>query len=85
MRPDQLWERVRAGHHRNIRFQDFRSLVEAFGYRWARTAGSHEIYAHPQVLDNFSIQPWHGQAKPYQVRQLLGFVHRYNLQLKERP
>lgn len=34
---------------KNVRFQDVVVLVEAFGFRLARTAGSHHIFVHPGI------------------------------------
>jgi hypothetical protein len=32
-----------------------------------------------------NIQAHRGEAKPYQIRQFLDLVERYNLQLEDRP
>ena len=63
----------------NMRFGDMTALVEAFGFRLSRTCGSHHIYAHPAVNELVNLQNVGGQAKPYQVRQFLRLVERYNL------
>jgi hypothetical protein len=68
---------------RNIRFSDMVALVEAFGFRWSRTSGSHHIYARRDVPELINLQNVRGQAKPYQVRQFLKIVERYNLVLDE--
>jgi predicted RNA binding protein YcfA (HicA-like mRNA interferase family) len=68
---------------RNIRFSDKIALVEAFGFRWSRTSSSHHIYARADVPELINLQNVHGQAKPYQVRQFLKIVERYNLVLDE--
>ena len=66
---------------RNLRFQEMVTLVEAFGFRLSRVKGSHHIFVHPQVRELINIQDVAGQAKPYQVRQFLRLVERYNLEL----
>jgi predicted RNA binding protein YcfA (HicA-like mRNA interferase family) len=58
-------------------------LVEAFGFRLSRTSGSHHIFIHPNVKELVNLQNVKGQAKPYQVRQFLKLVERYNLELEE--
>jgi predicted RNA binding protein YcfA (HicA-like mRNA interferase family) len=58
-------------------------LIEAFGFRLARTSGSHHIFAHPDIPELVNIQNHRGKAKPYQVRQFLELVEQYNLQLGE--
>jgi len=65
---------------RNMRFKEMVALVEAFGFRLARVKGSHHIYVHPKVQELINIQDVGGQAKPYQVRQFLKLVERYNLE-----
>lgn len=41
-----------------------------------------KIYVHPAVPELVNLQNVKGQAKPYQVRQLLRLIERYNLQLQ---
>jgi predicted RNA binding protein YcfA (HicA-like mRNA interferase family) len=65
----------------NIRFGDMIALVEAFGFRLSRTSGSHHVYVHRDVNELVNLQNVAGQAKPYQVRQFLRLVERYNLTL----
>jgi hypothetical protein len=66
---------------RNMRFKEMVTLLEAFGFRLSRVKGSHHIFVHPRVRELINIQDIDGQAKPYQVRQFLQLVERYNLEL----
>jgi predicted RNA binding protein YcfA (HicA-like mRNA interferase family) len=66
---------------KNIRFADMLRLAEAFGFRPARTEGSHHIMTHPDVPRLLNLQEVGGQAKPYQVRQFLKLIEQYNLSL----
>jgi hypothetical protein len=66
---------------KNVRFREMITLVEAFGFRLSRVKGSHHIFVHPRVRELINIQNVDGQAKPYQVRQFLQLVERYNLEL----
>lgn len=66
-----------------LRFSDARRLAEAFGFQHKRTSGSHFIFTHPGVPELINLQDVRGQAKAYQVRQLLKLVERYNLQMGE--
>ncbi len=66
----------------NLRFADVRTLVEAFGFRLSRVSGSHHIFTHDSVRELLNLQEVRGQAKAYQVRQLLQLVERYNLSLE---
>lgn len=57
----------------NLRFTDLCKLAEMVGFVFDRAAGSHRIYKHPAgMMMNF--QDVNGQAKPYQVKQLLDFI-----------
>ena len=47
-----------------------------------RVNGSHHIFTHPQIPELANLQDVHGQAKPYQVRQILQLVEQYNLTLE---
>ena len=66
---------------KNIRFSEMVALVEAFGFRLSRVSGSHHIFVHPQVPELVNLQDVGGKAKPYQIRQFLKLVERYNLKL----
>ncbi len=79
MKPKVLLARLASGHLDNVAFRDFTLLVEQYGFRCLRTSGSHAIYSHPRIPDLVNLQPHRGKAKPYQIRQFLRLVHRYNL------
>lgn len=83
MKPAKLLERVLAGHLANVDFVDLVRLVETLGFELLRTVGSHRVYGHSEVPELLSLQPHHGEAKPYQIRQLLVLVRVYNLKLRE--
>jgi predicted RNA binding protein YcfA (HicA-like mRNA interferase family) len=68
---------------KNVRFQDMVALAQAFGFRLARVQGSHHIFTHPGIPELVNLQNVHGQAKPYQIKQFLKLVERYNLMLEE--
>jgi predicted RNA binding protein YcfA (HicA-like mRNA interferase family) len=69
----------------NFPFDDMVKLVEGFGFRRSRTSGSHHIFVHADVAELVNLQDVAGQAKPYQIRQFLRLVERYNLKLKDEP
>jgi len=81
--PRQLLLRLQNGAIRNVAFNDFVSLVEGFGFRLSRSVGSHHIYTHPGIEELINLQRADGEAKPYQIRQFLRLVDRYNLRLKD--
>jgi hypothetical protein len=84
MKPRDVLRKALAGS-KNIRFNDVADLATAFGFRESRVRGSHHIFIHPQVPELLNLQSVRGQAKPYQVRQLLRLVERHNLALREGP
>ena len=66
----------------NVAFTDFTGLLEGLGFRPVRTGGSHHIYAHPGMAELVNLQSVRGEAKPYQIRQALRLIERYNLSLE---
>lgn len=67
----------------NVAFGDMINLVEGFGFKVARVSGSHHIFTHPALQELVNLQEVKGQAKPYQIRQFLRLVERYNLKLED--
>ncbi len=65
----------------NLRFEEVCAIARAFGFHLSRVSGSHHIFAHPEVAELVNLQEIDGKAKPYQVKQLLALVERYNLSL----
>ncbi|CAG0969319.1 hypothetical protein METP1_01145 [Methanosarcinales archaeon] len=53
-----------------------------FGFRFRGGKGSHVIYRRDGINEMLNFQNAGGWAKPYQVRQLLKIIDKYNL-LKE--
>jgi predicted RNA binding protein YcfA (HicA-like mRNA interferase family) len=84
MHPRKLLARISRGDVQNVSFGDFCRLLEALGFSNARTAGSHRIYEHPAISELVNVQDFAGEAKPYQIRQVLRLVERYNLKLGDR-
>lgn len=69
---------------KNVRFTEFTSLIEGFGFRFERISGSHHIFSHPDVPEAISVQPTqNGQAKPYQMKQFMKLIEKYDLKLIE--
>ena len=83
VRPQRLLRRLAAGHLQNVRFRDAQRLVERLGFDLARVSGSHHVYVHPRVPGPVNLQNLRGQAKPYQLRQVLRLTERYNLRLED--
>jgi predicted RNA binding protein YcfA (HicA-like mRNA interferase family) len=83
MRPSELLARIQQGHLTNVRFNDAQRLLEALGFELDRTRGSHHIYRHPTLREKMNLQPVGRQAKPYQLRQVLQVVERYDLKVED--
>jgi predicted RNA binding protein YcfA (HicA-like mRNA interferase family) len=77
-----LLRRLAQGHLYNIDFSDFRNLVEGFGFRFLRVSGSHHIFGHPDSPELVNLQNVAGQVKPYQIRQFLRLVEKYDIKFE---
>jgi predicted RNA binding protein YcfA (HicA-like mRNA interferase family) len=78
----ELLNRLSRGHMQNVAFRDLVHLCQGFGFRLSRISGSHHIFVHPSIAEQVNLQEVAGKAKPYQIRQLLRLVERYNLRLE---
>ena len=81
-RKEKLLQKVLSGS-RNIRFGDMITLAHAFGFRLSRTKGSHHILSRLGIPELINLQEVHGQAKPYQIKQFLNLIERYNLKMED--
>ncbi len=78
-----LLRRLSQGSLQNVAFADVTDLVKAFGFRLTRVSGSHHIFKHSVIPGMLNLQKVNGQAKPYQIRQFLRLVERYNLRVED--
>ena len=83
MNRKQLLKRLAQGSVNNVAFNDMVNLMEGFGFQLARVSGSHHIFIHPGIPQLVNLQSVGGKAKPYQIRQFLHWVEKYNLKLEE--
>lgn len=67
----------------NVRFADFVKVIEAFGFVLLRVSGSHHIFGRSGITELINVQNVGGKAKPYQIRQFLKIVEKYNLTLND--
>ena len=65
-----------------VRFNRLCGAAELFGFSFRGGKGSHVIYRRDSIIEMLNFQNVGGWAKPYQVRQLLKIIDKYNL-LKE--
>jgi predicted RNA binding protein YcfA (HicA-like mRNA interferase family) len=78
----KLLIRLARGELANVAFGDVRRLLESLGFELRRVSGSHHVFAHPDIAELLNLQSVRGQAKPYQLRQLMRLVERYDLRLR---
>jgi predicted RNA binding protein YcfA (HicA-like mRNA interferase family) len=84
MNPEKLLKRLAQGALRNVSFRDMVNLVEGFGFRLIRINGSHHIFSHSMVAELVNLQEVAGEAKPYQIRQFMRLIERYNITLEKK-
>jgi predicted RNA binding protein YcfA (HicA-like mRNA interferase family) len=83
MNERKLLVHLARGAVNNVAFADLQRLAEALGFELRRVSGSHHVFVHPEIPELINLQAVRGQAKPYQVRQLLRLVERYDLKLQD--
>jgi hypothetical protein len=83
VRPEVLLRRLLDGSVTNVAFVDAERLLRALGFEELRVKGSHHVYGRPGIAQQLNLQEVGGQAKPYQLRQLMALVRRYNLSIEE--
>jgi len=64
---------------KNIRLEKLCRIAEAFGFQFKGGKGSHRIYLRKDINEMLNFQNVSGKAKPYQVRQLIKIIDKYNL------
>jgi hypothetical protein len=83
VQPRALLARLLAGTVTNVTFSDAQKLLLALGFDELRVRGSHHVYGRHGIPEQLNLQDRGGQAKPYQLRQLVGLVRRYHLRIEE--
>ena len=64
---------------KNVRFIDLCKAAELFGFRYRGGKGSHVVYVREGIKEILVFQNVKGKAKPYQVKQFLKIIEKYNL------
>ncbi len=83
MKRRRLLKRLSKGRLKNVAFGDMINMVQGFGFQSARVSGSQHIFTNPGIPELVNLQEVKGEAKPYQIRQFLRLVERYNLKLED--
>ena len=63
----------------DVRFEEICKTAELFGFRFRGGKGSHRIFARAGVREMLNFQEVKGKAKPYQVKQFIRVIEKYNL------
>lgn len=74
----RLFEELKR-NSRNVRFERLCKIADAFGFKFRGGKGSHRIYVREGIMEILNFQNVGGKAKPYQVRQFIKIVEKYNL------
>jgi len=82
MKKRKLLQKLISGS-KNVRFSEATKVAKSFGFRLDRITGSHHIFIHPDLPELINLQNVNGEAKPYQIKQLLKIVEKYNLQMED--
>lgn len=70
-------------NNKNVGFNEMSILLGRYGFNLSRISGSHHIFINPNIKELVNIQNVNGQVKPYQIKQFLRLIEKYNLQMKE--
>ena len=74
----KLYQKIEQSKN-NTSFSDLCKLAELAGFSFDRQKGSHKLYRHEKHPERMNFQNIKGEAKPYQVKQLLDFISGHNL------
>jgi hypothetical protein len=81
MNKHKLFRKILSGS-KNIRFEEFAALVEAFGFRPAGANQRQSLHIRASASTGLvNLQNFKGKAKPYQIRQFLELVEQHNLSI----
>ena len=75
---EKLFERAKVSA-KNYKFRDLIKLAEYHGFVYKRQKGSHVIMKHTDKSIFMNFQDKDGEAKPYQVKQLLEAIEEHKL------
>jgi hypothetical protein len=63
----------------NVRFEELCRAAESFGFKFKGGKGSHRIFVREGIKELLNFQDVKGKGKPYQVRQFIKLIEKYNL------
>ncbi len=81
-RYEKLYDRILMGRSdANVAFDGLCTLLSRLGFE-ERIKGDHHIFTREGVEEILNVQPKHGKAKAYQIKQVRGVILRHGLRLK---
>ena len=81
MNDDKLLQKI-VTNQQNVKYNNFVGLIESFGFVHKRTSGSHTIFRNNEIKEMLNIQNVKGEAKPYQIKQFLAIIEKYDLKME---
>lgn len=66
-----------------IRYNEFKSLIEHFGFRLASMNRLHNIFVHDKLPSLINLQNIKGDVKAFQIRQFINLIYRYQLRASD--
>ncbi|PIU56112.1 MAG: hypothetical protein COS87_03115 [Chloroflexi bacterium CG07_land_8_20_14_0_80_45_17] len=63
----------------NVRFEEICKIAKLFGFRFRGGKGSHRIFVRAGIREMLNFQEVKGKTKPYQVKQFIRIIEKYNL------
>lgn len=78
MKREKIYQKLKE-NPRDVRFEELCRAAELFGFKFRGGKGSHKIFVKEGVREMLNFQEVKGKAKPYQVRQFIKIIERYNL------
>lgn len=78
MKKREIYTKIKE-NPKNVRFEDLCSAAELFGFKFKGGKGSHRIFVKEGIKEMLNFQNVKGWAKPYQVKQFISVIEKYNL------
>ena len=74
----EIYEKIKRSPA-NVRFEEICKAAELFGFRFRGGKGSHRIFVREGINEMLNFQEVEGKTKPYQVKQFVKTIKKYNL------
>jgi predicted RNA binding protein YcfA (HicA-like mRNA interferase family) len=81
MKKDKIFQKLLSGS-KNISFEELILIILSFGFIEVRSKGSHHIFKKAGIDELVNFQNVDGKGKPYQIKQFLSLVEKYDLQME---